>query len=83
MQRLDIYKHMKAMMNACVCVFLFLFLFLSLLYNVWVGEMFSRKIQLFKSNRLLVTSTANRPRINTETRNYSAPEFPPWFSFST
>ena len=79
MQRLDIYKHMKAMMNACVCVFLFL----SLLYNVWVGEMFSRKIQLFKSNRLLVTSTANRPRINTETRNYSAPEFPPWFSFST
>ena len=81
MQRLDIYKHMKAMMNACVCVFLFLFL--SLLYNVWVGEMFSRKIQLFKSNRLLVTSTANRPRINTETRNYSAPEFPPWFSLST
>ena len=81
MQRLNIYKHMKAMMNACVCVFLFLFL--SLLYNVWVGEMFSRKIQLFKSNRLLVTSTANRPRINTETRNYSAPEFPPWFSFST
>ena len=81
MQRLDIYKHMKAMMNACVCVFLFLSL--SLLYNVWVGEMFSRKIQLFKSNRLLVTSTANRPRINTETRNYSAPEFPPWFSFST
>ena len=81
MQRLDIYKHMKAMMNACVCVFLFLYL--SLLYNVWVGEMFSRKIQLFKSNRLLVTSTANRPRINTETRNYSAPEFPPWFSFST
>ena len=81
MQRLDIYKHMKAMMNACVCVFIFLFL--SLLYNVWVGEMFSRKIQLFKSNRLLVTSTANRPRINTETRNYSAPEFPPWFSFST
>jgi len=81
MQRLDIYKHMKAMMNACVCVFLFLFL--CLLYNVWVGEMFSRKIQLFKSNRLLVTSTANRPRINTETRNYSAPEFPPWFSFST
>ena len=81
MQRLDIYKHMKAMMNACVCVFLFLFL--SLLYNVWVDEMFSRKIQLFKSNRLLVTSTANRPRINTETRNYSAPEFPPWFSFST
>ena len=81
MQRLDIYKHMKAMMNACVCVFLFLFL--SLLHNVWVGEMFSRKIQLFKSNRLLVTSTANRPRINTETRNYSAPEFPPWFSFST
>jgi len=81
MQRLDIYKHMKAMINACVCVFLFLFL--SLLYNVWVGEMFSRKIQLFKSNRLLVTSTANRPRINTESRNYSAPEFPPWFSFST
>ena len=81
MQRLDIYKHMKAMMNACVCVFLFLFL--SLLYNVWVGEMFSHKIQLFKSNRLLVTSTANRPRINTETRNYSAPEFRPWFSFST
>ena len=81
MQRLDIYKHMKAMMNSCVCVFLFLFL--SLLYNVWVGEMFSHKIQLFKSNRLLVTSTANRPRINTETRNYSAPEFPPWFSFST
>ena len=81
MQRLDIYKHIKAMMNACVCVFLFLFL--SLLYNVWVGEMFSRKIQLFKSNRLLVTSTANRPRTNTETRNYSAPEFPPWFSFST
>ncbi len=81
MQRLDIYKHMKAMMNACVCVFLFLYL--SLLYNVWVGEVFSRKIQLFKSNRLLVTSTANRPRINTETRNYSAPEFPPWFSFST